>query len=496
VARDIFGPLLERPAFRADLLYFIRLAGNYAAAIFMTTRDRAASKHRKALAEWLEASPRLREGRNKKLREELIQRRPWFDACNKDFTLLLDEMPAAMRDRLGNALGRDHALPWGLAAFVRALDDLREYRNWLEHAEERRREGETRPVIGDERLLDILGLMLLPFLNNHLLGRMRHHGRRMGLRRARQRADMVKSVLERAASQRREASRQFNGLKRRTDNQSIAAELERKRGRAPSDREVHKIAAQRKKERNDLETRKAALLDLHRAYFSEQTWPRYNYENFLIRFSFIGRGRIAAIERLAAAADGSSLDFIHGIEPLFMLSMDIALILHSWLAEIEEEGVPVRSRKNLRKNGAAEAVVDIRNALAHNRWFWDVASPDAPEKPLAVREVLAALLDLPDRFAMPDPARWRNDLLTRIEATLRRRRKAYAYRPPAADDDPNRMPPAPAIQRWTEEKRRLHADRALWRIEKRPAVRRVAALWMRELQTARRGLETDGPEKI
>ncbi len=30
---DIFGPLLERPAFRADLLYFIRLAGNYAALL-------------------------------------------------------------------------------------------------------------------------------------------------------------------------------------------------------------------------------------------------------------------------------------------------------------------------------------------------------------------------------------------------------------------------------------------------------------------------------
>ncbi|MGF1550665.1 MAG: hypothetical protein ACFBQW_09110 [Sphingomonadaceae bacterium] len=472
----ILAPLLERPAFRSDLLYFIRLAGNYAAHIFIDMRERAASKQRKALAEWLSASPSP--VADAKLREALIRKDRWFDALKQDFPRMLEEMPLPLRDRLSRALQHDHALPLDLRSFIRLLDDLRGYRHWLEHYEERRGRGQP---VSDERLLRILGLMLLPFLGNHLIGRMRHHGRKAGMPGMNRRIEQAKAILDAALADRREASKFIAGLKKRTDHDSIRAQLAKRRGRTPSEQEVHKIAKSRAKERRDLENRKAALVERYARYWGEQSWPRYNYQNFLIRFAFIGRGRIAALEEMLAGAEQETPDFIHGIEPLFMLAMDVALIFHAWLAELEAEGVPVRVRKK-----AGPVAPALRNAIAHGGWFWEVENPERPGERLALAEILRALLALPERFGLAQPAEWRNDLLTRLEGALRPAKWPRVYRLTGPDDDPNRLPPPYVVKRWTAERRERFADRAVWRIERRAALRRIASGWMREIAGVRR----------
>jgi hypothetical protein len=476
--RDIFGPLLDRAAFRADLLYFIRLAGNYAAQIFIDCRARASQKHRAVFRQWLDADKEIVSDRQ--LRRALFDKSPWFDAYKADFSAMLKAMPVEMRDRLARTLQQDHLLPWNLRSFVGALDDLRAYRHWLEHSDEHRSRRETRPAVGDDRLLYILGMLLLPHLGNHLLGKLRSHGRAVQLRGAEARTTAAKARLDCALASRREASRFLNGLKRREDHDMIRARIARKYGNPPGDAAVHRVAKQNAKERRDLESRKAAMLRLHNRYFNTDTWPRYNYENFLIRFAFIGRRRIEQLEELAGGSGG--LDFIHGVEPLFNLSMDIALILHSWLALLEEAGVPVRNRRKLRDMGANDAIVDIRNALAHGGWFWDVNSNGSA---LPFRDMLSILLTLPRQAGLAQPAKWRNDLLTRLEPLLRACRKAYAYREGDAGGDPNRKPPPLVVKRWTVAFRVRTADRSSWRIEKRRALRRVVAGWMRDLLAAR-----------
>lgn len=470
---DIFGPLLERPAFRADLLYFIRLAGNYAASIFIDVRNRAPMHHRHALDVFITGHA----GNDTQLLAALTNRHAWFDALKADFTILLGEMPQYMKDRLERALTEDHLLPWDRRNFIKALDDLREYRHFLEHPEKRIN-------VTDERLLETLGRMLLPFLGNHLAGRVHHHGRRSGMRNARAAAEQTRTILADALAARRETSKFMNGLKRRVSHDEIAAELTRKRGSPPHDAAVHKIAKARKKERADLECRKAAMLTLHRSYFNETSWPRYNHENFLMRFAFIGKRRILDLEnKLQFPADRH--DFIHAIEPFFILSMDMALIIHCWLTELEGAGVPIRNRKELAKvTPAAAWLPDIRNAIAHGGWIWAVEPKDRSSQPLSFAELVASLLAaLHHPKVARDGAKWRNDLLTRMEGALRPCGWHHIYAKAQPDDDPNQMRAHHVIKRWTAKTRARYADRYKWHVEKRPYLRRVAATWMRDLRT-------------
>ncbi|MFV0644343.1 MAG: hypothetical protein ACK5NN_07560 [Sphingomonadaceae bacterium] len=479
MAGKLFDPLLDRSAFRADLLYFIRLAGNYAAHIFIDVRSRAPSKHRKQMAEWLENDTPVKD---KHFQSELVKNAPRFDALKADFTTVLEKMPDPMRTRLAGALQYDHALPLDLGNFTRALDDLREYRHYLEHYDERKRQGRSCPVT-DERVLDILGLILLPFLNAHMLGRMRHHGRRLRLRDLDLRYNEAKKHIDAAQTKKRDASKFINGLKKRVDHDSIRDMLTRKYDDPPGEQAVHRIAKEEAKKRRDLEQRKASLLELHRDFFREHTWPRYNLENFLIRFGFIGKGRIQELEKLLGSYgedEAEQRDFINDIEPLFMLSMDIGLVIHSWLAELEEEGVPLKKTKKIGKT-----VISIRNTIAHGGWVWDVKDTARNKEIMTLAEILKELSALPERFSIPDAQNWRNQLFTRMEATIQpcKWHRVYAITRPG--DDPNQIPAHYVVKRWTVEKRESFSDRTRWRVERRTALRRVASAWMREIATAR-----------
>lgn len=510
-----FGPLLARPGFRADLLYFIRLAGNYAASIVIDCRAGAAKKHKAEFSHWLgldvgqqrksaplAASPAALEARlfaqflqrNRKLvsavdNKALIKKdiwralafgHPWFDVFKTDFPTLMSEMPINMRERLSQSLQRDHLLPWNTKDFLAAIEDLTDYRGWLEHAQERIDRGEMRPPVGDARLLEILGLMLLPFLGNHLVGRIRHHGRRGGVRSHKAIADSAQHGLAVALASRRDTSKFMNGLKRRTDHESIRERITRKYGNVPNDEAVHRIAKEEAKKRRDLESQKAAMLAMYRRYFSEHTWPRYNYENFLIRFAFIGRRRIRALEEKLGMESQDRPDFMNVIEPAFMLAMDMALIIHVWLTELEEAGVPIRNKKQV-----GPVIPALRNAITHGDWLWEIADSARGRQALSFLELLTALLALPEQGRLNDGAQWRNNLLTRLEGALRPCGWAYVYAMSGAGDDPNQMPARHVIKRWSAAHRNKFADKARWRKEKRTPLRRLAAAWMRDIAAAR-----------
>lgn len=518
---DLLGHLLQRPGFRADLLYFIRLAGNYAVSIVVDCRQRASDKQKAEFSHWLgldvgksrphaspSSSPKDLEAR---LWKQFLKRnptfissidskplvkqnnwsdlafgRPWFDIFKTDFPRLLSEMPVAMRERLSRTLQKDHLLPWTTKEFLAAVEDLSAYRHWLEHPADRIKKGEPRPTLSDGRLLKILGLMLLPFLGNHLVGRIRHHEKRVALRRGKGCADQAAAILADALATRRETSRFMNGLKRRIDNDSIRQHLTRKYGNPPGDQAVHRVAKEESKKRRDLEHQKKAMLDLHRRYFDDHVWPRYNYENFLIRFAFIGRRRVHELEEKLGISGAQRPDFINAIEPAFMLSMDIALIIHVWLTELEDAGVNVRKAKN---DEFGPAVPALRNAIAHGDWLWEVEDKSRNKQPYAFKTLLEELLSVPQKGKLSDCAQWQNILLTRLEGALRPCSWTYVHAIAQAGDDPNQMPARYVVKRWTTAQRTRFANRDLWFLDKRPALRRMAAQWMRDIAEARKAVE-------
>ena len=424
---------------------------------------------------------------------------PWFDVFKTDFPTILSDMPVTMRERLSHGLQRDHLLPWTAKEFLAAIEDLTAYRHWLEHAADRIAKGECHPVVSDARLFHILGLMLLPFLGNHLIGRVRHHARRLGFRPREVEAmsAKAKAILDTAIASRREASKFMNGLKRRVDHDSIRDRITHKYGNRPSDEAVHRIAKQDAKERRDLEQQKAAMLALHHRYFDETTWPRYNHENFLIRFAFIGRRRIAALEVQLGLDTEQRPDFINAIEPAFMLSMDLALIIHCWLTELEDAGVAFRREKGANKTVVNNPVVmALRNAIAHGDWLWDVKDSSRNGRAFTFDELLTALLALPQQGHLNDIAQWRNYLLTGLEGALRPCGWTHVRARTLVGGDPNQNRAHYVVKRWIGERRDRFSDKDRWHKDKRPALRRMAATWMREIATVRAAVHQTPAEEI
>ena len=475
---NILAPLTCHGGFRSDLLYFVRLAGNYAGHIFIDVRERASSPIRKEFALWLDSPQAIL--RNTHFHSALQDKKGWFDALSADFTTMIENMPARMQNRFLRALGEDHLIPADRRNFIAMVDDLREYRHWLEHYDERQVKGIAQPV-SDLRLLDILGLMILPFMHNILLGRIHHHGKRHKIRGTSVIGQQAKSHLDSALARRREASRFMNGLKRRSDHDAIRDRITRKYGNRPAERTVHRIAKEDAKKRRDLEHRKAAMLSLYLRYFKEETWPRYNYENFLLRFAFLGKARIAAIVALAFPTDNTDKkyrepDFILDIEPIFMLSVEMGRIIHNFLEEMEEGGIAIRTKKKV-----GPIVPAVRNSIAHGEWFWQTEDPHNSGHMLTLPALLQALHHVLDQSQMIDKKECWNRLMTALEGALRPCVDHLVFAKMQATDDMNRHAPAIKIRRWTPKVRQLYSDNKKWRIERRPALRKVAASWMRDI---------------
>jgi hypothetical protein len=455
--QNLFADLESSAAFRADMLYFLRMAGNYMANIFINTRSGAPSKHRRTLAEWLDKQATT--DYDDKLLTALKTKKPWFDVYKKGASTLLENMPLPMRDRLARSVQTDHCLPLSLSNFIKMLDELRAYRHWLEHYEERIQKKQSRSVT-DDVIARHLGLLLLPHLHNHLIGRVHHHSCKMGQRhfgRPKAHANSaLHTIFAKAIAERREATMERMG--KRTKGSVI------------------------RKERQEAQEAGERWRTTHAARFAPETWPRYNVHNWKIRFYFMGQGRIAQLENLLRPAnnDRAAIDFIHAIEPLFNLSLDINLSIHLALTGLEQSGVKVGNKKQV-----GSIIPAIRNEIAHGGFFWDAKDGN---NPLSVQQVFEAVQDL--LLEQTNGKQLRNDFVTAIEQHLHKARITLVY-PPATTDNPNKNPPPIRIRNWSADNRARYGANSGYRLEKRKDYRRVAAAWMRELVKSREKIDTD-----
>jgi hypothetical protein len=444
--------LLQRPGFRADMLYFLRMAGAYLETIFIDARVNWKDNRLKAYQAIIDARLK-KEPTQQKFLAAMRKQDPGIEfVFKKDFTYLLAHLEPTHKDHIKRRLLWEHALPWDFNGFDTVIETLRDYRHYLEHFDEKTGKGEKRPA--DTLMLKYLGLLLLPHLHNHLLGRVIHHERKLALRK-KPYSDAVRSILREAETDRRETSRNLFGLKTR----QLLPRNER------LDRETYN---QRWKERFPL-------------WFAADTWPRYNEHNFKIRYHFMGQARLKTLgdvlENSSSAKgyfeDAAHCDFMRELEPLYYATLDINLILHKHLAEREAAGVEIKSAKK-----AGALIPALRNEIAHGGFFWQVKNKSSNNDFYPLPEVFCALLKL-----CPDTER-RNDLTTAIAAVIKAYGAHRVHDRQALSDNPNQNPPPLIIHRWTTAKRAKYASKERWHIDRRPRLRAVLAHWKRALDAA------------
>ena len=451
-----FADLESNAAFRADMLYFLRLAGNYMANIFINMRNGAPSKHRKSFAEWLDTQ--TIKDYDDKLLTALKTKTPWFDVFKKGYSAMLDTMPLPMKDRLARSIQYDHCFPLSLANFIIMLDGLREYRHWLEHFDERIAKKQPRPVT-DEAIARYLGVLLLPHLHNHLIGRVHHHrckARQRNFGQPKQGANaLLRTVFATAIAGRREATMERMG--RRTKGSVI------------------------RKERQEAQQAGERWRKAHAERFAAKTWPRYNLHNWKIRYYFIGDGRINQLETLLRHDDAAKapVDFIHAIEPLFNLSLDINLTIHLALTHLEQCGVKIGNKKQV-----GPIIPAVRNEIAHGGFFWD--AKDTSGQRLSVDVIFTELQKL--MLIQSNGKQMRNDFVIAIEQQMRKAGMILAY-PPSDTTNPNQNPPPIRIRSWSPGNRARYGEGSGYRLEKRNDYRRLVAGWMRELAKSREKID-------
>ncbi len=378
------SPLLQRPGFQADLLYFIRMAGTYIEAIFLDARLTWKDNRFKSFQAIIDELAK-KEPKHEKQWSALRNKDPHIEfATTEPFKLLLANLATEHKNSLSRRLQWEHALPWSFDVYYQKIETLRKYRHFLEHLRDKPPPGQ-RP--DDAELLHILGLLLLPYLQNHLVGRIIHHQRRLkhsspsplkgegpisspsplkgegrgeGTPKLKQKTPspnplpqgeraiirVAQDILQNAESDRRETSRNIFGLKTRST--------------LPAN------------ERRDRVTYNDRWKERFADWFATDTWPRYNEHNFKVRYHFIGRKRLKILgDALCAStstkgyfSDPAKADFIRELEPIYYASLDINLILHKFLFEMEELKLKVRSSKEMQNSIPA-----LRNEIAHGGFF-------------------------------------------------------------------------------------------------------------------------------
>jgi hypothetical protein len=457
---DAFTQLETSAAFRADMLYFLRMAGNYVETIFLDARVKWTGNRSQSYKTCLDKLA-IADPKKKQFMATMWKQQPPMEfAFKADFTHLLDNLDITHADNLTRRLQWEHALPWDFRAFTNAITNLRNYRHFFEHYDEFVSENKQRPALIE--ILKLLGLLLLPHLHNHLVGRVIHHERKLGLRKARL-GEAVRKIMRDAESDRREASRNLFGLKTRqmlprNERQDRVAYNDRWKARFP-------------------------------LWFAEDSWPRYNEHNFKVRYHFIGLAHLNILSlalqgdpakpKAGYFTDPARCDFIREIEPLYYATLDINLILHKFLPE------PTKlKKKTTGKTQPDPTVSALRNQIAHGGLFWRVTNKSANDAVYSLKDIFAVMLNLLVT-GNTDVKQRRNDLATAIAAVIKHYAGHRVHDGAKAAGEPNQNPPPLIIHRWTDQKRAQYADRNRYRIDRRPRLRMILASWKRALDAAK-----------
>lgn len=456
---DQFLNLMKNPKFRADLFGYFHLVGGYCNAIFTECKNRIRNNNHNKYHEYCDA---LQEDDN--MRSDFLPTMrhifPKFDAFDKNFTYFLHGLPENIKASFNNRLKNDHVLPFTCDQWQIILDQLREWRNFLQHFDEWHQKCKV-PAISSEQMLYRIGLFLLPHFHNHLLGRIRHYNTATACL-SEQNIAKIDDIFREAIAVRKQLTINRNSSRKKD--------------------------FLTKKERKDKENSKTAWMAKYVHYYPKGHWTVYKLHRFQTRYYFMGKSTIYHLEQMLIAQDSRKTPdaichFKNETEALYYLSLDIQLILSRFLHIYEAQGVKIRNKRKMGKT-----IPLLRNSIAHGGLFFQIdknyGQDDSQRDIISVKEIFYEMLFLPKKSGLQHPKEAVNQIFTAIEGRINANNFVEIY-PIAANDDPNQTPAPIKINHWHKNNREKYHNREKYRIDRRYRIRKICAQWLKDLRTAR-----------
>lgn len=453
--------------FRAELLYFLQMANTYIAQIFFLTFNDG--KRLKQLYSWLEENKNngwTQQEICKILYNNIVptidnKRSGYLDIYNADFTILLtrlnekDSSLAGAGQRFCNNLRLKNAILRDLNSFCKDIDALREKRNYLKDYDNKKRQNKQ----NDERVIYALGLLLLPKLHQHLIGKINHANTRLRRQGLNYYTNEKPIILKLSSA--------------RKDRANATQILFGKRKKGVID----------KKLRQDAQIAKETFMRNYYFLYPNGYGPKYNYHQFRIRQEFIGKINMRYIKNLLNLTEGK-IHFSRDIEPIYNVAMEINNLLDRafWLMQQEDEseekrlksedGQTNRQAKTQMKEICCfnKSLRHLRNHIAHNGLFCFYKQGE-----LSAQDVFSLIFT---GFTQPHVRKSKqriHELASQIENILNKQNVSWAFEKNPQGE--NKNPPPIVIKRWTLNNKTKYLNFNKYRLDRRQNIRKIFADW-------------------
>lgn len=415
--------------FRADELYFIRMAGVYLQSIFWDVFRETSSKSSRKRYRMMHTL--AKDIQDEKLRAALVtdtaRNLEVKDFLSTHFNDFLTRFQPKLRDEFERRMKQDHALMIAFDELVSYHYQLTQKRHFLEHPKKT-------PCHNDLEFIIALGTLLLRGQHNLYLGRLYSYLSRLECDAEKDQLRATITRIDYIFSQRRRRQSQWN-------HQCFSEEKSKKN---IPDKNRRKANLQRKEKR------------------TKPSLGEYREFEYKRRRHFIGEPLYNAIEKRLRRYEDEQLSFRREIEELYFFSCAVNLHLHRAMPAKKE-------RKGALRN--------IRNAIAHTNLFWRVT--DNHGHTYDVEQVFRAVLDdVKTRRGNVKASELYNDLT----GVMKKQVYAWVWQE-------KQKKQLTKIRRWNKEKQEIYnADD--YNRDKRKRLRRVVGEWRVALRQANRKLKT------
>lgn len=445
--------------FRADELYFVRLAGVYLQSIFWDVFPAKATRREQMFAL---AKQRINRDTHPELYDSILDARTrsqhvmdCLSGVFREFLkCFLEEENKELRATFQECLRHHHAIFLSLDEFLaQVLAPLIKKRNALEHFEDKNTQKKIRKGNrnwDDDAFIHALTVLLPPEFW-HL-----YTGRILSIRNALTDSGKIKYIDETLATIEcifiQSRTRRREGTKRLFAEERTRSNITQK----------HK---------------RKALVSLSQDWKMAHTSLNYQRKDdyreweFRMRYYFMGKQNFHNLCRLLRRGNETTpLGFKRDVEAMYFLATKVNLRIHRYLARlpmVEDD----KGKKRLQGIDAEETELlqAIRNGVAHNRLFFLLHKRDGSH--FSVQEMFSVLLVALQRQGL------HNDFKAGLEGMFRKEVFAVVDRRMDAMRQPQK------IRRWTEENRQNY-NRESYERDMRHATRREVGRWMLALQKA------------
>lgn len=456
-----FAELEKNELFRSDMLYFIRMANPYIKTIFWDVFSVHNKKRRQSLYQ-ITKDNLAKEDRNgncnqneKYLLDSIIpdpdnngRRSPLPMDCisgifvNKILNVIAakDELVKTFNKKLRenfSIFGKDGKDSFTI--FREAITTLYKRRNLLEHYNDpsdkkkpnsksnsqkyndnERHDAKSEKyefLHTDEKLIEALGLFLLPEITHHLVGRIASYEKAMKIDREKLQSHFIREMFRKHTVDRKESTKLLFSNER-----------------------TRKNIKDKRKRKSMVDESSLRKKPWYIAYENEyKKTPNnktiYRIHEFKLRYYFIGENNIAKIKKLLDGGD-NSLSFKHDIETFYILTTKINLFIQRYLF------IALNNYNELPDKDLSTTLKDIRNRIAHNGFFWDVKKQN--KETYSVKEIFTSLI----KFCYYHGGKsCVNDFYTQIASLLKKQKFSIVH---IKDDNQHKYL---HIREWTRENR-------------------------------------------